>query len=30
MIYLYVIIYDNSATMRAILSLALAPYEDLF
>jgi len=27
---LYVIIRDNSATMRAIMALALAQYEDLF
>ena len=30
MIYLYVITRDNSATMRAIMALALAQYEDLF
>jgi len=30
MICLYVIIQDNSATMRAIMALALALYEDLF
>ena len=29
MIYLYVITH-NSATMRAIIALALAQYEDLF
>ena len=30
MIYLYVITRDNSATMRVIMALALAQYEDLF
>ena len=30
MIYLYVIIRDNSATMMAIMALALAQYEDIF
>jgi len=28
--FLYVITWDNSATMRAIMALALAHYEDLF
>ena len=30
MICLYVITRDNSATMTAIMALALAQYEDLF